>query len=381
MTPAEHHLGDRLAALVDGELGHDARERVLSHLATCRSCKAEADAQRRLKNVFADAAPPPPSDGLLARLQGLPAGGDGKRPEDDRHDGPGGSPDARLTRAAGERDGVPSLPSDAGSPWAFDYLPAGRTGVSSALRPGRGFRIHEVHRVDRSERSASRGRRFAFAAAGAFSLAALAIGGAFTSTSSGGTPTASGDGSGSSASPVRSAASGSGAASRDSRRRALSGEQRERGDYVLSASAARSRAASTFAAGAAGLTPGGTRNGALSVLSTGADARSGGRSPAPPVSAAERLFPASGQGTPLGTSTRSPATGAAGWYPQFGSPGPLNSLSSLGGLTAVSARAAADPEGFAPVTYDATSLRAYPGRVPLATAPSATPTAAVPPKG
>ncbi|MCW8220014.1 zf-HC2 domain containing protein, partial [Streptomyces griseolus] len=28
-TPAEQHLGDRLAALVDGELKHDARERVL----------------------------------------------------------------------------------------------------------------------------------------------------------------------------------------------------------------------------------------------------------------------------------------------------------------------------------------------------------------
>ncbi|MER5782063.1 zf-HC2 domain-containing protein, partial [Streptomyces mobaraensis] len=33
--------GARLAALVDGELGHDARERVLAHLATCWTCKAE----------------------------------------------------------------------------------------------------------------------------------------------------------------------------------------------------------------------------------------------------------------------------------------------------------------------------------------------------
>ncbi|MFF9901752.1 anti-sigma factor family protein, partial [Streptomyces longispororuber] len=56
-TPVEQHLGDRLAALVDGELGHEARERVLAHLATCCKCKAEADAQRRLKSVFATAAP------------------------------------------------------------------------------------------------------------------------------------------------------------------------------------------------------------------------------------------------------------------------------------------------------------------------------------
>ncbi|MEU9387210.1 zf-HC2 domain-containing protein, partial [Streptomyces sp. NPDC048279] len=73
---AEQHLGDRLSALVDGELGHDSRERVLAHLATCARCKAEADAQRALKSVFAEAAPPPPSESFLARLQGLPGGGD-----------------------------------------------------------------------------------------------------------------------------------------------------------------------------------------------------------------------------------------------------------------------------------------------------------------
>lgn len=74
-SPAEQHLGDRLAALVDGELKHDARERVLAHLATCAKCKAEADAQRRLKTMFVESAPPPLSAGLLARLQGLPGTG------------------------------------------------------------------------------------------------------------------------------------------------------------------------------------------------------------------------------------------------------------------------------------------------------------------
>lgn len=73
---ADQHLGDRLSALVDGELGHESRERVLAHLATCAKCKAEAAAQRRLKNVFAEMAPPPPSESFLARLQGLPGGGD-----------------------------------------------------------------------------------------------------------------------------------------------------------------------------------------------------------------------------------------------------------------------------------------------------------------
>ncbi|MEU9253986.1 zf-HC2 domain-containing protein [Streptomyces sp. NPDC048270] len=138
-SPAEQHLGDRLAALVDGELNHDARERVLAHLATCAKCKAEADAQRRLKTMFVESAPPPLSAGLLARLQGLPGGGFDGPP------GPGGPP--------------------AGDPLAtFAYA------LPPASRPQQeGFRIHEVGRPR---------RRFAFAAAGAVSLAALALGGA-----------------------------------------------------------------------------------------------------------------------------------------------------------------------------------------------------------
>ncbi|OEJ33594.1 anti-sigma factor family protein [Streptomyces subrutilus] len=138
-SPAEQHLGDRLAALVDGELNHDARERVLAHLATCAKCKAEADAQRRLKTMFVESAPPPLSAGLLARLQGLPGGGFDGPP------GPGGPP--------------------SGDPLAtFAYA------LPPASQPRQeGFRVHEVGRPR---------RRFAFAAAGAVSLAALALGGA-----------------------------------------------------------------------------------------------------------------------------------------------------------------------------------------------------------
>ncbi|MFC8916426.1 anti-sigma factor family protein [Streptomyces sp. NPDC057116] len=175
-TPAEQHLGDRLAALVDGELGHDARERVLAHLATCPKCKAEADAQRRLKNVFAQAAPPPPSEGLLARLQGLPGGSPGG---DDDGSGPFGP---RSGRFGG--DGVFAVRPD-----AFGY--AG---------PEAGFRIHEVDRQE-PERSAWRGRRFAFAAASAVSFAAIALGGALPTVA---TVDARGDGTGNSVTPLRS---------------------------------------------------------------------------------------------------------------------------------------------------------------------------------
>ncbi|MFG2116563.1 anti-sigma factor family protein [Streptomyces sp. NPDC048718] len=159
-TPAEQHLGDRLAALVDGELGHDHRERVLAHLATCPRCKAEADAQRTLKSVFASSAPPAPSAGFLARLQGLPGG-----PLDG---GPGGSggpggPFADLLREGGVRaDGF---------------------ATAVPVTPDTGFRIHEV-----GDRSPWRGRRFAFAAASAVSFAAIALGGTMSLDSGRGGP-------------------------------------------------------------------------------------------------------------------------------------------------------------------------------------------------
>ncbi|HCA87970.1 MAG TPA: hypothetical protein DEQ61_22410, partial [Streptomyces sp.] len=108
-SSAEQHLGDHLAALVDGELGHDLRERVLAHLATCGRCKAEADEQRRLKNVFARTAPPPPSEGLLARLQGLPGGDDGSRSGPDDPFGGSG------TRGFGE-NALGRRPGSAGGP-------------------------------------------------------------------------------------------------------------------------------------------------------------------------------------------------------------------------------------------------------------------------
>jgi hypothetical protein len=43
------HLGQRAAALVDGQLDHDARDWALAHLAHCVFCAIEVDAQRRLK--------------------------------------------------------------------------------------------------------------------------------------------------------------------------------------------------------------------------------------------------------------------------------------------------------------------------------------------
>ncbi|MFV0127966.1 anti-sigma factor family protein [Streptomyces sp. HMX112] len=199
-TPAEQHLGDRLAALVDGELGHDTRERVLAHLATCAKCKAEADAQRRLKNVFAQAAPPPPSEGFLARLQGLP-GGAATGADDDRA-GPFGSGGPGAGRFGPGRSG-PQRP--AGGVFAVtsgEYGPVPPAGAGGPVLPGgrgAGFRIHEVTRQG-AERSAWRGRRFAFAAASAVSFAAIALGGALPTVA---TVDARGEGSGNNVTPLR----------------------------------------------------------------------------------------------------------------------------------------------------------------------------------
>ncbi|MFZ3559654.1 anti-sigma factor family protein [Streptomyces sp. BH055] len=222
-TAADEHLGDRLAALVDGELDHDARERVLAHLATCARCKAEADAQRRLKSVFAQAAPPPPSESFLARLQGLPAGGDsdGGTPPF----GGGGFGSGRpLGGIRGFGQGVFDV-----DPEPFGYAPSA---AHAAVLPSdqRGFRIHEVARTDRHESDrGSRSRRFAFAAAGAVSLAAIALGGVTTAAPADSGGDARGGGSGSNVTPLRSQPSGAASASDTQRRRSYASPLGQRG--------------------------------------------------------------------------------------------------------------------------------------------------------
>ncbi|MEU9588670.1 zf-HC2 domain-containing protein [Streptomyces sp. NPDC048193] len=197
---AEQHLGDRLSALVDGELGHDARERVLAHVATCPKCKAEVDAQRRLKNVFAAAAPPAPSESFLARLQGLPGGGD-----TDGH----GSP----LSGGGFSDPMPGK-------FEFGYVPARPHSSPLSSSPAdRGFRIHDVTRHE-SERSASRGMRFAFVAAGAVSLAAIALGGVTLGTPDT-TTEARGSGTGSNVTPLGTQGAGASKTPENQRRRSL----------------------------------------------------------------------------------------------------------------------------------------------------------------
>jgi anti-sigma factor RsiW len=65
------HLGERLSALVDGELDHDTRDRLLAHLAGCAECRAEVDDERRLKARLGGLADPEMPAELLVRLHAV----------------------------------------------------------------------------------------------------------------------------------------------------------------------------------------------------------------------------------------------------------------------------------------------------------------------
>ncbi|MEW1912247.1 zf-HC2 domain-containing protein [Kitasatospora sp. NPDC085895] len=209
----EHHLGDRLSAYLDGELGHDSRERVQAHLATCPDCLAEADEGRAVKHLLTRTDNPGPSSTLMARLLAVAA-----LPEDEDGSGPGGGMPAvpgtlggsRLTggsfgRGAGASFGsgalgaetpIPGVDPRAGRPVL--PTPGNRLSlVPSAARPAAALRSLTEPRGRRAEQpsrgragvlpepaaAAARpgptpfGRRFVFAAAGAFSVAAVTLAG------------------------------------------------------------------------------------------------------------------------------------------------------------------------------------------------------------
>ncbi|GAA2283010.1 hypothetical protein GCM10010149_29700 [Nonomuraea roseoviolacea subsp. roseoviolacea] len=44
------HLGERVSALVDGELNHAERDRALAHLTFCADCRREVESMRALKS-------------------------------------------------------------------------------------------------------------------------------------------------------------------------------------------------------------------------------------------------------------------------------------------------------------------------------------------
>jgi hypothetical protein len=132
------HLGDRLAALADGELDHRERDRALAHVAHCDACRAELEDQRAVKALLAAAGAPQPRPDTVAALHDLAL--------------PGGPlPPRARTMPQGAL--VPDLPHPGRRP---------RSARRDSRRPGDRVR-----------------RRLGVATAGAFSVAGLVLGTAF----------------------------------------------------------------------------------------------------------------------------------------------------------------------------------------------------------
>jgi len=107
------HLGQRISALVDGELGHAARDRALAHIAHCPSCRAALEEERRVKDRLTAAPAPPASPELTARLRALAEPGDPLPPRERRMPltplvptlpAPGRPRTGRSSRPDGRRD-------------------------------------------------------------------------------------------------------------------------------------------------------------------------------------------------------------------------------------------------------------------------------------
>jgi anti-sigma factor RsiW len=61
------HLGDRLSALIDGELDGAERDRAHAHLAGCVQCRTEAAELRALKRKLSGLVPGAPAEAAMTR--------------------------------------------------------------------------------------------------------------------------------------------------------------------------------------------------------------------------------------------------------------------------------------------------------------------------
>ncbi len=150
------HLGPRISALVDGELGHAARDRALAHVAHCSACRAILESERAVKELLGAAGAPAPPAGVLASLQALASPG---------------NPVPPRSRSMPQGPVVPLLPAPGRAP---------RGARTDARRPTAG----------RSARGAARRSvRARYAAVGALSVAGLVLGTAFAAGAPRQTPT------------------------------------------------------------------------------------------------------------------------------------------------------------------------------------------------
>lgn len=180
------HLGERLTALIDGELGHDERDRAFAHLAVCATCRAEAEALRQVKRRLYTLPDPMPSAQLMSRLLDVAEPGEPLPPRppcpltragrglpaDLFPDGPLAGPPPPAAAVFLGFTGNPPLGSRALGQAGPSLANAGRSlddpRCSAGHRTGRAWHLPGGRRV-----------RARYVVAGAVSLATLAVGTAF----------------------------------------------------------------------------------------------------------------------------------------------------------------------------------------------------------
>jgi anti-sigma factor RsiW len=104
-----NHLGERLSALIDGELSGSDLDRANAHLAACKDCRDEAFTLRLLKRELRALGEAPQDAEMVAKLMAMA--------------GPGGPIPPRRPARGGH-----------GAPWRRAALPGSRWPISS--RPG-----------------------------------------------------------------------------------------------------------------------------------------------------------------------------------------------------------------------------------------------------
>jgi len=102
------HLGDRLSALIDGELGGAERDRAYAHLAGCEQCRTEAAELRALKKKLSGLLSGAPAEAAMTRRLIAMTGPGGPLPARRRllRLAPGGAAARRETRRPGPRGPV-----------------------------------------------------------------------------------------------------------------------------------------------------------------------------------------------------------------------------------------------------------------------------------
>ncbi len=99
------HLGERVTALFDEQLDHEARDAALAHLAQCSACQAAVAAERSVASTLRSLPDVQPSEKLVQILLALP-GPDAPLPPE-RRPFPGAAPAPARWRTDGVTRGVP----------------------------------------------------------------------------------------------------------------------------------------------------------------------------------------------------------------------------------------------------------------------------------